>query len=248
MKTSKILTTAAIVLIAATTFTSCKKDDKKKPNCKLISATVDGGGGGGGETYTFSYNNDNKVIQIAATGGSSPSTTTLTYSGTTVNIISRSGGSIDGKVILTLNDASHVTRMEDRDPVSNSIDSYTDYTYGTNGNLTSYTSKYGSSAPELTTVATTNGNITSIASAGDITTLEYNTDQAWRSGDYIDIIQRLQQGNNFYLFNQNLLKSTTNGGDISNYNYTYDANNNIATLQIVGGGSATGVTYQHQCD
>lgn len=249
MKQNK-MTTAAMIVIVLAGLSSCKKDDKKdepkKLTCNLISANINSNKPDA-SSYTFSYNSDNKVSQIVYVYKSTTTTTTLAYSGNTVNATSREGGALKGKAILTLNSAGRIVRQENRDIVNDTIQAVLIYTYSASGELTTFSSQSGKTEPKVSTVASINGNVSSIASAGNVTLLEYYTDQASRAGDYIDILQRLQLGNNFYIVNKNLVKSQTTGTDISNFSYTYDANNNISALQIVNNGTTTDVTYQHQC-
>lgn len=244
MTTQKILSAVAIALFATATFTSCKKD-KKEPLCQLTSASVIASGGS--DNYSFTYNSDNKVNQIVEVSGGTTTTTTLAYSGNIVNITSRELGVIEDLTILTLNSDGRVIREENRDPNTNSITSYTNYTYASNGELTSSTSKYGTDPEDFSIITTTNGNISSISNDGDVTTLDYITDQTWRAGDYLDIIQRLNNGNNFYFVNKNLVKSVASGGNINNFSYTYGENNTITQMKIISGGTSTDVNYVHEC-
>lgn len=248
MKFRNTILVPALLIAVVFTFSNCKKKEvEKKLSCKLISANVNYDGNTS-ESYTFSYNNENKVSQISSTSGAYKYTTTLAYSGNLVEIIKREGPSVIEKKTLTLNSADHITRIEERDPENDTLISISMMNYNSNGELINYTTKYSNEPARLTTVVTSNGNITSLASEGDVTTLEYNLSQNWRAGDYVDLIQRIFYGNNFYLFNKNLLKSMKMNGQIVNFNYSYDVDNNITQMETLTNGNTSIITYQHQCE
>lgn len=244
MKIQTLLCAVTLLLSVAVVLPGCKKDKQKTPDCKLVSAQITGSTTP--ESYTFSYNADNKVNQIMSVNGGTTSTTTLTYSGNKVNVSQSIGGAIINKTVLTLNSAGRILLQEQRDPNNDTLISTTTMTYNGNGELLSIASMSGGSTT-LSTIAMSNGNIVSMTDGTNLTTLEYYTDQAWRAGDYIDILQRLQLGNNFYLVNKNLIKSLSFGTNITNFTYTFDDNNNISSLQMLSGGAPINVSYQHQC-
>lgn len=244
-------------LITITTFAfslffiqSCKKD--KTPDtpaakqCRLIAATVTPTSGTA-VTYSFSYNNDKSVSQIISS--ESPVVTqTFTYSGHTINLIEKTGNTITSKRVMTTNNSGRLLHSESRDLNVDTITSTNDYEYNNNGDLLKITSKYGTSAPEITNAVFTNGNISSIGGSGSVTTFDYYTDQNFRIGDYIYLTQFLNSGNAFYIFNKNLVKTFTSGSSISNFNYTFDSDNNISQTKIVSGSDITTVDVQQVCE
>lgn len=245
----RIFLFSALVALAAGS-QSCKKDKKKSDpdaKCRLTAFTDVTPGGGSSSTTSFSYNNDNKVSQIT-TSGTTIETKTFTYSGNTINIITKYGTTISSKEILTTNSAGNLIRSERRDVNNDTITGYTNYEYTSNGNLLKATDQYGSSTPTISNCVFTNGNLTSIGSSGSSTNLDYFSEQNFKIGDYLYLIQFIQYGRAFYIVNKNLVKSFESGGSIQNFDYTFDANNRITRLTLTQGASVSVIDIQQVCD
>src|SRR5690554_3510326 len=230
----KISTLIALVCIVIS-IQSCKKEKDTNPvptppkkECRITAITV------GGNTSSFSYNNDKKVSQII-TSGTPEETKTFTYNGNTINIITKSGTTVDGKSVLTTNDEGKISRLEQRDLITDTVTYSTNFEYSSNGELLKATHNSGSASPNIVNYAYSNGNLMSFSNSGDVTTYEYYPNQDFRIGDYNYIAQALQFGNAFFIVNKNLVKSADNGSDITNYNYTFDEDNNITKVEIVKG-------------
>ena len=243
MKSFQVLKFAVVLLVAGATISGCQKDKNKESNCQLVAANF--AADSAGSSYTFTYNSNNKITQIVSTGDNINKT--LAYSGNTVEIINRESSQIQGKTVLTLNSEGRIIRQEDRDPVSNQVENVSDYTYSASGELTSVSNKYGNSQAQISTLTNTNGNITIANNNGQISTFEYLEDQPQRAGDYFDLLQRLNMGNNFSVFNKNLLKRIQDQSSTTEFSYTYDENNNISSLTIKEGNNIEKVNYKYDC-
>lgn len=247
-----IFAIAAFVCLAITV-QSCNKDKDSDPTptpaakvCRLTSATVIPPSGEG-ITYSFSYNNDHKISQIISSD-SPVNTTTFTYSGNTINVAGKSGTTQTDKTIITTNAAGLQLHSETRDLDNDTVISSIDYEYGSNGDLLKITNIYGDDDPTITNASSSDGNIISLNGSGSLTTMEYYTDQKFRIGDYFHILQMIQTGTAFYIVNKNLVKSFSSGSNITNFNYTFDADNNITQLDIISGADITTVHFQQVCE
>ncbi len=244
----KIFTLTAIACLAIS-IPSCKKDKDPDPpakKCRLTAITITPSTGTP-STTSFSYNNDKTLSQIISSG-SPVVTNTFTYSGNTINRITKEGNAITGKTVMTTNSAGNLLHSEDRDINTDTITSKSDYEYNSNGELLKVTTKYGSSAPQIENSVFLNGNLSTIGGSGSLTSLEYNTDKKFQIGDYLHLIQLLNTGSAFYIINKNLVKSITNGSNITNFDYAFDANSNITQMKIVNGASITTIDVQQVCE
>lgn len=247
-----ILTLTAIICLALS-FQSCKKDKDSDSNptppakvCRLAAATITTPSGSG-TTYSFSYNNDEKISQIILSG-SPLVTATFTYSGNAINVVRKSGATITSKIVITTNAAGLILHSEDRDLNTDTVDSYSDYEYTNSGELTKVTQNYGSSEPNISNCSYSNGNLVTLSNSGTVSSFDYYTDQSFRIGDYLRFLQFIDTGNAFFIVNKNLVKSQTDGDYISNFNYTFDTDNNITQLDIINGAEITSVAFQQICE
>lgn len=248
----KIFTLTAIACLVIS-IQSCKKDKDSNPTpnpptkqCRLTAATSSPSSGSG-TTYSFTYNNDNKVSQIV-TSGSPVYTKTFTYNGHTINIISKSGTTVNGKTVITTNDAGRQLHSEERDVNTDTITSYSDFEYTNNGDLLKITQKYGSSPSTIINLTYSNGNLMSLSSSGSVTTYDYYTDQSFRIGDAFYFSQIFEFGTAFYIVNKNLVKSYSRGSIIENYNYTFDTDNNITQMKTINGSNISTIAVQQLCE
>lgn len=245
MKSILLLSGCFVLLMSS----SCKKGKDKEnippeKQCRITALTTLPTSGPG-ITYSFTYNNDKKVSQIISS--ESPSeVTTFTYSGNTAIIIKKTGSSITEKMVATTNSSGMLTRFEYWDPVPDTLNSYMEFEYN-NTELLKLTYHSGASS-SITNVSYTNGNLTNATSSGSVATFEYYTDQAFRPGDFFYVQQIFNQGKMFYVVNKNLLKSQSQGGTITNFNYTFNANNLITKLESVSSGTISAIQIQQICE
>lgn len=247
-----IFVVAAIVGFAIS-IQSCKKDKDSDPVstppekvCKVMAVTVESPIESP-YTYTFSYNNDNKISKIVRSG-SPVYTTTFLYSGNTINLVGKSGDSINSREVLTINDSGLLIRSETLDPVNDTLISYVDYEYTANGEIIKATDVYDNSEPSISTCSYSNGNLTTISSEGNIVNFEYYNDEKYRIGDYVHFLQLINFGSTSYIINKNLVKSQQQGSNISNFNYTFDSDNNISQLDIIDDTDITSILFQQVCE
>ncbi len=81
------------------------------------------------------------------------------------------------------------------------------------------------------------------ATAGPTTTVyDYYTDKPEQSGDYFSFFQSIQGGET--IRNKNLVKSATGVA----FNYAFDADGNISSLELAGTNSVAVLTYTYQCN
>lgn len=234
---NKLILIAVIFTVA---LVSCKKDDAPKPSCRIITATPDASAAGY-LTYNFSYNSEGKLS--SSTIGTS--TNTFAYSGSTVVETSTTGGVFSYKNIITLNAngmASNI-RTENDETGTNWSNQALEYN-GTELIKSTSTNSSGGAAT-ISAITWSGGNMITVTSGSSTSTIEYYTDKPAQTGDYLSLAQ-LAAGYEIYR-TKNAIKSILAGSDISNFNYTFDADGKITSVAIVGTSIVT-YTYQFQCN
>lgn len=199
------------------------------------------------DVYVFTYDSLDRVTGIELSSRNGTSRKNLTYSENQVVINTMYPYNNPAKQVLTLNNYGKVLRLENREPTTDSILSYTDYYYNVFGWLTGYAAKEGNKAVQIATVTNVEDNVTSITTNVGTTYFTFNPNKDWLAGDYIDLQQRISFGNNYYLVNKNLLKSEFRAKDTTYYNYVFDDKNNISSLEKIDSGRVTKITYVHDC-
>jgi YD repeat-containing protein len=235
MKRLKILIAATLVLTFLGIFIGCKKHTDKKPVCKMISATLVPSSD---QAYRFSYDNDGRLVRVVA----GFAVTTYDYTGNMTTVTNQDSGKFTSRMIVTMNDLKLATnvRTESDDSGANWANTVFEY----NGEELSK-STFTSSAGGTATVSKYNwsgGNMVSIISATDTSTLEYYTDKPRQSGDFL-LLEQTLQGYETYR-NKNLLKGLS-GADLI---YEFGADGNISSLRVDQGGGSTFLDYQYQCN
>jgi hypothetical protein len=228
----RIITVA--LLVTGIAF-GCKKDSTPKPTCRIITASGTGG------QVNFNYNSEGKLISVS----SGTFTTSFAYSGNIVVAIKNNAGVFESKQIITLNSNGLASNQRvETDMAGTTWENYASEYSGTEIIKQTYTNSDGD-APRIVTCNWSGGNLISSSASGINSAFEYYTDKAAQPGDYLHFTQ-LQQG--FQVIrNKNSVKSVLAGSNISNFDYTHDADGKITTLILTGSSSAT-LTYQYQCN
>lgn len=217
-------------------FAGCKKDDPgtTQPKCKITSIVA------GSNSATVTYNTDGTIASV--TFGSV--VTTYSYNGNVITETITSSGQTLGKLTVTVNSAGLATNVKTEIQGGEWDNEAHEY----NGNQISrstYTSSDGGDA-EITTYQWSGGNMVSINDDGDITTIDYYTDKPTQQGDYLFILQLLQ-GYTIFKSN-NMVKSATDGTDVTNITYTFDSDGKVTSFTEDDGSDQTAYGLSYQCN
>jgi hypothetical protein len=235
MKKHQIFLVAFLCLGMITIFSGCSKDDPQ-PACRIITATPNSG-----DASNISYNSEGKISTIS----SGTSVTTFAYSGTTAIGTTTNSGTFSRKIIVTNNADGLATNIRTETNQAGTIWSNLAMEYSGTELIKQTSTNSTGGAPDVTTVAWTNGNPTTITSGASIQTVEYYTNEPSQTGDYWDIAQTLQGYR--IIKAKNPIKSILSGGSISSLDYVYDGDGKIISLNVTGASTLT-YNYQHQCN
>lgn len=213
-------------------FLSCSRNNTPAgKNCRVISETINDG-----TTVIklkYEYNSDGKLSRSLRTGGYDD-TVTYSYSGNKIFREGASGGphSFDTS---TVNDAGFLLHGQ-------SGTHTTDCVYDANGQLVSYSQRWGSNPPQTSTYVFTNGDYTSsLGSDGSTDTLSYDLSKPASNVEEGELY-RLTYGV-YTIKSKHLLlseKQVSNTGTfIANYSYQFDGNGNVSTITIKNANNAT---------
>jgi hypothetical protein len=237
MKTTQLATAAALLTIISLAGCKKDKDEAKKPDCRIITITPTPSG----SAFNISYNSDGKISTIS-TGSD---VTTFAYSGNTVIATTTNSGTFSSKKIITLNAQGLATNVKTENNASGTDWNNDLYEYsGTELIKATSTSSTGGT-PSVSTLTWSNGNLVSITSGSNVSTIDYFTDKPAQVGDYLHIAQ-LVGGFQIYR-TKNAIKSLLSGSSITSFDYSFDADNKITSLTATGSSNVT-FTYQHQCN
>jgi YD repeat-containing protein len=236
----KLLSRLFVVLSIILLVTGCKKDppaeQQQKDPCKVTSVSVNG------TSVALTYNDDGTVSSVTSSGG----TRTYTYSDNTVTQTTTVLGQFVQKIIVTQNSAGFATNV--RTEYSADGSDWTNEVYEYDGNQVSkltYTDSE-SDEPEVSTFKWSGGNLVSVTDGDDITTIDYYTDKPSQAGDYV-FASQLVQG--YFVFsNKNLVKTITDGDDVSNITYIFGDDGKINSFSEDDGSDVTTYNFTYQCD
>jgi hypothetical protein len=234
---NKLIIIAVLFTVA---FVSCKKDDVLKTSCKIITVTQVPAGMS--SMYNLTYNSEGKLSTVTDNKLSS----VFVYSGNTIVVnTTSSGGFFYSKRIITLNTNGLASNSRTENDLTG--DNWDNVTYEYNGTevIKSTSTSSGGGAPYVETYIWSDGNMVSLTTGSTTTTLEYFTDKPTQDGDYFNITQLI--AGYHVLKGKNALKSISNGSDITNFDYNFDADGKITSFVSTGSSTYT-QTYQYQCD
>ena len=228
------------VLLAVLVY-GCKKDkdDVKKPSCRIITATPTPSSAG--DPFSISYNEDGKISSL--TQGTN--VTSFLYSGNNAIATQMTGGTFSLRKIITINSdglASNVKTEYDQAGTNWNNEAY-DYS-GTELVKATTTSSSGG-APTIAILTWSDGNLISLTSGSNVTTIDYFTDKKAQMGDYLDLAQ-LVAGYKIYR-TKNMIKSIFSGSSITTFSYNFDGEGKITSMDLGGAGTGS-YAYQHQCN
>jgi hypothetical protein len=234
----KILSGLIVTMSFILFITGCKKDDPAAPQstCKITSIVTGGG------AIAISYNTDGTIDSLSV----GTAVISYSYSGNIITENTTVSGQFAGKVIVTVNSAGLATNVKSE--YSEDGTQWDNEAYDYDGNQASkltYTSSYGGSA-EISTFQWSGGNLVSISDDGDVTNVDYYTDKASQSGDYLSLSQLIQGYEVFR--NKNMIKSVTDGTDIINITYVFDNDGKVTSFTEDDGTDQTAYGLSYQCN
>ncbi len=236
----KLFTKLFATLVAVTIFGGCKKDSQSgqpQSSCKISTISE-----GGTIAISVAYNNDGTVDSIT----SGNYVTSYVYSGNTIIETSLNSGQFDNKAIVTVNSNGLATNVRTQNSADGTDWDNEAYEYnGTQVTKLTYTTSYGVSS-DVSTFQWSGGNLVSLIDAGDTTKIAYFTDKLNQPGDYLSLSQLLQGYSVFK--NKNVIKTITNGTDVSSITYIYDADGKITSLTENDGTNSYDYSFQYQCN
>jgi len=236
MRTQKFLSVPVLLFAAASLFSSCKKDDAPSQSCRIITISASGS-----DPINFTYNADGKVSSYI----SGKTSITYAYSGNNVVSNETYNGAFSQKKIIT-NGANGLTTNVKTETSANGSTWFNDsYEYNGTQLIKATTTFSDGSQPTVNIIKWENGNMSTLTNGNNITNIEYYTDKPAQQGDYLDLIQKIQNVNIYRT--KNAIKSLFSGGDINTYEYTFGSEG-ITGLKMSQGNSTTNYTYQHQCN
>jgi hypothetical protein len=242
MKTQgTILVCCTVIMLIS----SCKKNSDKRTTCRIVTVTQSSSGTS--SAINITYNNDGKISTLNTSSSGTSTSKVFTYSGNTI-IINTASGTFTSRDSVTLDAKGRALNIRQFSDLTGN--NWTNLRFEYNGNdLLKYHQTSDDDATEETTVAaSSNGNMVGIQSSSSNTTLEYFTDKKVQPGDYLEIATLIQYGVSIYP-HKNLVKTIDGGsGNITNFNYEFDADGRITKLIGTGGSSSTTLTYQYQCN
>jgi hypothetical protein len=225
MKKNLTYVSILLLLVMLTGITSCKKDSVNP--CKVKSIIYDNGSTK--DTTTYSYNNDGNLITQTSSGYSA----VYSYYGSSI-IRTSTSGSTTSRDSIVLNSNGLIKERYEYGS-SGELDRRIIYTYDSNNNLSSFvTTNYPALTTETDVLAYSDGDMITDTNGSDVGTYEYYSDKSSAIGDYIYLFQ-LSNFGAFYIKTKHLLKTQTNGPDIYNYSYTFNADGTVSGLTITHG-------------
>jgi len=234
MKTLKTLVLVFLALATTGAFIACKKNNDNKKICNIIDAAIVGGG-----DIHISYNSDGRISQAAVGIGS---VYKFSYNGDSVIVLNTDSGAFQSKITYANNSSRLATYQRTEYDQAGTNWSVVKYEYNGDELSKSTTTTSSGGLPIVNTYAWFDQNMVAQASGSNTTVYEYYTDKPEQSGDYFYFTQLIQGGT--IVRNKNLIKSASG----STFNYAFNSDGNISSLEIVGTGSASVLNYTYQCN
>jgi len=232
---------AMLTLAAAITLSACKKDHSGAPQNNCLITTVSPSPANADATFHLTYNKDGSIHSIS-TGYL---VTTYTYNGNTAIGTSLSNGVFAHRSTITLNAAGFATnvKLETKQDGSAWTNNAIEYA---GDQITKSTLTGSDGITGMTTYTWDQQNLVKIQDGNTITTLTYDTNKPSEIGDYLSLLQ-LTTGYPIY-HSKNLIKSLKNGNDITDIDYTFDAEGKIVSVSVKTNGISSGLNYDYQCN
>ncbi|OJV53531.1 MAG: hypothetical protein BGO31_01290 [Bacteroidetes bacterium 43-16] len=223
----------ALLLAGALALTSScnKKNNTPAKVCKIQRVTS------GTESYLFSYDDQFRISKME----SQNRIANFSYNGNQQTILTTSSGSFSNKRIITTNDAGLTLNVRSESNTAGTV--WTNEAYNYNGNQVSTivaTNSTGLSTSTTNYIWSSDGNLSSIVNpSGTITELSYYTDKEYREGDYLNVLNLVQNGHNF-IRNKNLVKTLSASNTIS---YEFDTENKVNSINV----NSSSVQLEYTC-
>jgi hypothetical protein len=192
--------------------------------------------------FTFTYNSDGK-ISTEVVSGPYGYTKTFTYKDKNIYIATAAGVNSSTDTV-TLNDAGMV--ILDKEVTNNAVYKIT-YSYNAAGELQTYTEQQDNYPPVSAVYTFSNGDATQIVSGQLTDTVGFDMNKLSTSGDITRFSQLLSFGGALYLNNKHLVISTKDGVNNIKYNYSFDSDGKITSVNTVNGNSTSTINYTYSC-
>lgn len=240
MKSPKVV----VAFFAAFLFFSCKKDNDKKASCRIVTIAITGSGNN--SITNITYNNDGRISTLN-TPGNNGSSKVFTYNGNTVlATATNNDGSFSSRDSITLD--ARRKPLNIRTYFNEEGTNFTNFSFEYNGDdLLKLHQTNGPNDVETSVTTYVNGNMVSLQSPSNTTTLEYFTDKKVQQGDFLDLSSFIQYGVSVYP-HKNLVKTIATASSILNFNYDFNSDGTISKVTATSGSSVTTISYQYQCN
>jgi hypothetical protein len=212
-------------------------------NCNIIYAVSVSAPGDTGNRNYFQYNVAGKLTRnILILNDGFTDTVFYSYNGNTI-YRSESAGANSSVDTITVNTSGFA--LHDKQVFATST-YVTDWTYDANMQLTTFTQRQDNYAPYIATYEYTNGDNTLTISAGTQDTLVYDTSKLAVHGNFDEL--RQLQGIGATEFKNKHLVIMDRHGSILKYNYTFNPEGNIASVNtIFNDKNAETTYYTYEC-
>lgn len=237
-----ILTIGAL----AATIASCNKTDDKTTVCRITSII---------NSQQNQVNSSTKIVydegRIASilTTGVSGGIKTFTYGVGTITVVEKdNNGKLQRTKYLVLTPDNKIASLTEKN-AANVTEDVTYYYYDGDNHLNRIVNTASNGLTDTTMVTFIDGNMTNTVNntTKAVTSYIYDDNKLFMDGDYLQIMQTLDNGG-LAVINKSVLKSmVTNNGTPTNIQYEYNSLGKI-TKMIVSGAIADEYSYEYFCD
>ncbi|HMF70632.1 MAG TPA: hypothetical protein VK616_04115, partial [Flavitalea sp.] len=205
---------------------------------KIITITI------GGDTYNITYDSEGKVSQAAITPDNL--IVQFQYSGNTVILNYTQNGTFQRKTIVTKNEQGFAANV--RAEMNQAGTKWSNEAMQYEGTkLVKVVNTFSGNSPTLTAeYEWKNDNMVRTVFGNIIIDHEYDLTRPSQIGE-INYLKKLLLGAKIHN-NKNLLKSTVNDGDITNFIYIFDTSGRITTVSEVTSNSTLVYAHEYLCN
>jgi YD repeat-containing protein len=178
--------------------------------------------------FSFTYDNQGRVVTQKSVTGGSEVNTSFVYTGNSILVTARTFTDTLTMDSVVLNDDGKISAIVSRSgrAVLNRV-----FTYDSQGVLTGETDQTDNNEAVASTYASADGDITATSNGRNFA---YYSNQPDMPGDYWQLEQFLNYGA-YYVQNAHMVETygMGSGGDL-NINYAYDSSGRVALLNVTG--------------
>jgi hypothetical protein len=240
----RLLAVGAILCVLSL-LPSCKPNDNGGSGQCRIAHIAELSGASFRTDYYFTYDDQNRLTSLVSSGGDSIEHR-YSYIGTNTVLIrtTDSGRFLRHDSLLLDGNGRVINRRSFSNESGTDYENHS-YSYGPTGNVMEEVYSTSTGAPAVVTAYTTSdeGNITSSTQG---VTYGYHTDQAYRDGDFWQVMQLLRDG--YVIFkSKHMLANIRQGNVYQNINYTYDAAGRTNVLTYNENTNTFLLRFDHTC-